>query len=216
VGGPSEEYRSAPSSGDGRISRPRVRGQIVVVMKDMNSASKRNLLPGVLLVVVGLIMLLATTPGVGGSLIPGAIGVCFLAGYGYQLRYGYLVEGRSSPAWVPASSSRAAWGPRRRRRYWSRPWIRRHLRSRLAARLAPVALVAADPWYGPAPRRARDGDPGRDGADMARQLVAAGTYRRRHSGHHPRGQPPAQHVLNRSGLRSGPVPASRPRPKGRW
>ncbi|HEY8762209.1 MAG TPA: hypothetical protein VIP52_15010 [Candidatus Dormibacteraeota bacterium] len=62
-------------------------------MKDMNSASNRSLLPGVLLIVVGLVMLLATTTGVGGRLIPGAIGVCFLAAYAYQRRYGFLVAG---------------------------------------------------------------------------------------------------------------------------
>jgi hypothetical protein len=62
-------------------------------VRNMNSASNRSLLPGVLLVVIGLVILLTTTARVGGRLIPGAIGVCFLAAYAYQRRYGYLVAG---------------------------------------------------------------------------------------------------------------------------
>lgn len=62
-------------------------------VKNMNPVSNRNLLPGVFLVLVGLVMLLGTTMGIGGQLIPGAIGVCFLASYAHRRRYGYLVAG---------------------------------------------------------------------------------------------------------------------------
>jgi hypothetical protein len=63
-------------------------------MKNLYPASNRNLFPGVFLVLVGLVMLLATTMGVAGpTLIPGAIGACFLAIYAHQRRYGYLLAG---------------------------------------------------------------------------------------------------------------------------
>jgi hypothetical protein len=62
-------------------------------MKNLSSVSNRTILPGVILVVIGLVMLLATTTGVGARLIPAAIGVCFLAAYVVQRRYGFLVAG---------------------------------------------------------------------------------------------------------------------------
>jgi hypothetical protein len=62
-------------------------------MKNMSPITNRTILPGVILVVIGLVMLLAAIPGVGAWLIPAAVGVCFLAAYFVQRRYGFLVAG---------------------------------------------------------------------------------------------------------------------------
>jgi hypothetical protein len=48
---------------------------------------------GVLLVLLGLVLLVATQTGFGGILVPGAVGLCLLAAYAYRQRHGLLVAG---------------------------------------------------------------------------------------------------------------------------
>jgi len=48
---------------------------------------------GLVLVVLGLGLLVATQTGIGALLIPGAIGIAFLVAYAVQRRYGLLVAG---------------------------------------------------------------------------------------------------------------------------
>ena len=48
---------------------------------------------GALLVVVGILLLVVTQLGVGGEVVPAAIGVGFLVVYAFQPRYGFLVAG---------------------------------------------------------------------------------------------------------------------------
>jgi len=62
-------------------------------MMDRRPEPKRDLLPGVLLILVGVLLLVATQTQIGGQLVLAAVGVCFLIAYVARRRYGVLVAG---------------------------------------------------------------------------------------------------------------------------